>query len=207
MHSSGDGRYGASKGAYTPNIAKPDARAGKARIWVYVALVIALPPVGLALLWRAGLFPLRGRILLSVLGAVCLSAMIAMMLPKQTLVQVAATPVVPLAATKEPETDVVTALSNIEELLASEDAADSSQIQEGDVAPAQGGEGAQDTAADEAAQEEILNTVVYSVYSGAKYYHTAPTCGSQKNGRELTVREALSEGLGACPDCNPPAIS
>ena len=52
--------------------------------------------------------------------------------------------------------------------------------------------------------EPILNTVVYSVYSNAKYYHVSKVCGNQTNARELTVRKALQEGLEPCPDCNPP---
>ena len=49
-----------------------------------------------------------------------------------------------------------------------------------------------------------MNTIVYSVYSGAVYYHATTVCGNQSNRRELTVAEAMSEGLGACPNCNPP---
>ena len=59
--------------------------------------------------------------------------------------------------------------------------------------------------AEQAAKEEaILNTKVYSVYSGARLYHSSTVCGTQSNRRPLTVEEALGEGLGACPDCNPP---
>ena len=56
-------------------------------------------------------------------------------------------------------------------------------------------------------QEEINNTIVYAVNSGAKYYHAVQVCGNQSNRRSLTVREAILEGLGACSDCNPPSPS
>ena len=54
-------------------------------------------------------------------------------------------------------------------------------------------------------QEAILNTIVYAYNgSGARYYHAAPVCGNQSNGRKLTVGEAMQEHLGACDVCNPP---
>ena len=49
-----------------------------------------------------------------------------------------------------------------------------------------------------------MNTTVYSVFRGAKYYHVSTVCGNQSNGRELTVQEAIMEGMAACPNCNPP---
>ena len=49
--------------------------------------------------------------------------------------------------------------------------------------------------------------VSYSVYgSEAVYYHATKVCKTQTNGRELTVRDALREGLQPCPNCNPPTI-
>ena len=56
----------------------------------------------------------------------------------------------------------------------------------------------------EAEKQEVLNTIVYCVYNDAIYYHANKICGTQTNGRELTVEEAMSEGLGACKTCNPP---
>ena len=55
--------------------------------------------------------------------------------------------------------------------------------------------------------EEIYDTIVYSVYgSEAVYYHATKVCRTQTNGRELTVRDALREGLEPCPNCNPPTV-
>ena len=57
----------------------------------------------------------------------------------------------------------------------------------------------------EAEQEAILQTSVYCYSgSGARFYHLEPVCGNQSNRRELTVEQAMLEGMGACPDCNPP---
>ena len=58
----------------------------------------------------------------------------------------------------------------------------------------------------DAQREQTLNTIVYSVFSGAKRYHAGRVCGTQTNGRELTVREAMSEALIPCPDCSPPVV-
>lgn len=195
------GRYGGtSSGAYTPNMKRPDKpRSGKRRALAVVALSILLPPVGLIYMWRTGIFTVRGRVLLSALSALCLSLMCTPLMPKASPLDVTAPiPVVPAAVTQAPENDVVTALSNIEELLAAQQAA---AVGEGEPAPAQDPE-----ATTGPSEEEILSTIVYSVRSGAKYYHTGPTCGTQKNARELTVEQALAEQLAACPDCNPPAL-
>ena len=55
--------------------------------------------------------------------------------------------------------------------------------------------------------EQIYNTIVYSVFNNAENYHTGPTCEGQENGRRLTVRQALDLSLTPCPNCNPPAPS
>ena len=59
---------------------------------------------------------------------------------------------------------------------------------------------------EEARQQAILDTIVYSVYNGAKFYHVAGTCRDQTNRRALTIREAISEGLKPCGRCNPPTL-
>ena len=46
--------------------------------------------------------------------------------------------------------------------------------------------------------------IVYG--SEAVYYHATKVCRTQTNGRELTVRDALREGLEPCPNCNPPTV-
>jgi len=48
---------------------------------------------------------------------------------------------------------------------------------------------------------------VYSVFSNAVYYHATKVCRTQTNGRELTVRDALREGMQPCPYCNPPTVT
>ena len=56
-------------------------------------------------------------------------------------------------------------------------------------------------------QEAILQMTVYSVFgSSAKYYHRDTVCETQSNRRSLTIQEAMGEGMGACPTCNPPVF-
>ena len=101
--------------------------------------------------------------------------------------------------TPAPESDVATALSNMEQLL---------RVQEAEKT---GGDVQLAAMTDEEiaqAGEALLNTTVYGVYSsGARYYHKSTVCGNQSNLRTMTLREALEDGLGPCPDCNPPTYS
>ena len=56
--------------------------------------------------------------------------------------------------------------------------------------------------------EEAYETTVYSVFGDdAIYYHASKVCRTQTNGRELTVRDALRQGLQPCPYCNPPTVT
>ena len=99
---------------------------------------------------------------------------------------------------------MLTALSNMDELLYQQ------QVQNAQNSGAQiedPNAEAERQARIEAKQEEINDTIVYAVNSGAKYYHAVQVCGNQSNRRSLTVREAILEGLGACSDCNPPSPS
>ena len=67
---------------------------------------------------------------------------------------------------------------------------------------------AEEPAAAPRVQDMIRQLILYySVYgSEAVYYHATKVCRTQTNGRELTVRDALREGLEPCPNCNPPTI-
>ena len=95
----------------------------------------------------------------------------------------------------------MTALTNIEQLLYEKQLADALAAgkTEEDLLTEQ-----QRLEKVNAENEAIYNTIVYSVYKNAKYYHREAICGNQTNGRSLTVREALHEGLGQCRNCLPP---
>lgn len=183
--------------AYTPNMDMPSRRK-RNRVAAGLILTLLLPPIGLAYLWRAGVFRTRGRMLLTVLATIEMALVIALLMPEQELSSMAPMPAAPVAATIAPDDGTLTALSNLDQLLAEEQARRDAQS---GITP----EPTVDAAAYEAEQEAIKNTTVYTVYSsGARYYHKDTVCGTQSNRRALTVREAISEGLGVCPDCKPP---
>lgn len=166
-----------------------------------ILLLLILPPVGLLVLWRQGVFRARGRMLLSVLATVEMTLLVVLLTPRPALTNQLPLPVAPQAVTQAPEADTLSALYNIEELL---------YQQQLEQVKAQGGDESdllteeQKLQAQEAEREEILNTTVYAVFNGAQRYHALRVCGTQSNNRELTVREAMLEALSPCPDCNPP---
>jgi len=186
-----------SRRAYTPNMNAPSRKKGS-RTPLALALTFLLPPVGLAYLWRAGVFRTRGRMLLTALATIEMAVIFSFMLPQEELLSQAPVPVAPVAATIAPSDGVVSALDNLDQLLAERQA---------ELAAAAGitPEPTVDNSAYLAEQEAILNMTVYSVYGkGARYYHKDSVCGTQSNRRALTVREAMGEGMGACSQCNPP---
>lgn len=188
-----------SNAAYTPNMDVPEDRKKGNRAVFALILTFILPPAGLAFLWRKGVFRTRGRMLVTCLATVEMAVICALMLPSQQLGTEVPVPAAPVAVTIAPDDGVVSALSNLDELLAQRQA---EQDAAAGITPTPA---ATDDAAFLAEQEAILNTVVYTVYgSGARYYHKDTVCNTQSNRRALTVREALSLGLGVCPECNPP---
>lgn len=186
-----------SRAAYTPNMETPSRKKGNRGLFGLI-LTLVLPPVGLAYLWRAGVFRTRGRMLITALATIEMAVIFSFMLPQDELLSQAPVPVAPVAATIAPDDGVVSALDNLDQLLAERQAELDAQA---GITP----EPTQDDAAYQAEQEAILNTTVYSVYGdSARYYHKDSVCGTQSNRRALTVQEAMGLGMGACPNCNPP---
>lgn len=186
-----------SRAAYTPNMETPSRKKGNRGLFGLI-LTLVLPPVGLAYLWRAGVFRTRGRMLITALATIEMAVIFSFMLPQDELLSQAPVPVAPVAATIAPDDGVVSALDNLDQLLAERQAELDAQA---GITP----EPTQDDAAYQAEQQAILNTTVYSVYgNSARYYHKDSVCGTQSNRRALTVQEAMGLGMGACPNCNPP---
>ena len=189
-----------AKTPYTPNMESPGKRKKRSYRGVLGAiLTLLLPPVGMAYLWREGVFRTRGRVVLTALGTVILALWCAWFIPSQELHSDLPVPVVPAQVTVAPDDGTASALSNLDQLLAQRQA-------ERDAAA---GITPEPIATDDpvflAEQEAILKTIVYSVYGdSAKYYHKKPVCNTQSNRRELTIEEAMYNGMGACPECNPP---
>ena len=190
---------------YTAGVRKPSAdRPISLRGLVGLVLTVLLPPVGLFYLWQQGVFRTRGRMLLTSLAALEMTALVILLTPHQELAPRMPVPVAPAQVTVAPTEEVLTALYNSEELVYQ------NQLEQ---VKAAGGterdllteEEKLELANDET--EAIYNTVVYSVYGDeAVYYHATKVCRTQTNGRELTVRDALREGLEPCPNCNPPTV-
>ena len=188
--------------AYTPNMDTPERTRRSNRALGGLLLTLLLPPIGIAYLWRRGVFRTRGRVLLSCVATIEMAVLLALLLPTAELSQEAPMAHLPVAVTIAPDDGIVTALSNIDQLLAQQQAADAAAA--ATEVPLTDEEAEAQHAAE---QEAILNTIVYSVYSNAKYYHAAEICGTQSNRRALTVREAMNEGMGACKNCNPPVYT
>lgn len=195
--------YQRRTGNYTRNISAPSKTGGVSlRGLIGLLLAILLPPVGIFFLWNRGVFRTRGRVLLTGIATLEMGALVVLLTPHATLVSQLPVPMAPPSVTAAPIGQTVNALTNLEELLYQKQLAD---------ALASGGTAEELLTEQErlerinAENEVIFETVVYSVFNNAKYYHADSICGNQTNGRTLTVREALREGLGACPNCNPPS--
>ena len=189
-----------SRAAYTPNMEVPGQAKPSGRGKLGIVLSFLLPPVGIAFLWRRGVFRTRGRMLITGLATLWMAVLLALILPGSEVLTIAPAPMTPAAATVAPNDGIVTALSNIDQLLAEQQAAEAAlnPTPEPEITDAEA------EAARLAEQEAILNTMVYSVFNNAKYYHSREVCGTQSNRRTLTVREAINETMGACSNCNPP---
>ena len=163
-----------------------------------ILLCIFLPPLGLMFLWRKGVFRLRGRVVITALATAEMAVLFSMMMPAATVSTVTPMPGSAERYAPAPESQVLSALSNMDEILRQQQLA----------------EGGDDTVVliDQqqqlAQQQEVLGTIVYAYNgSGTRYYHSVTVCGNQSNLLTLTVQEALAEGLGPCPDCDPPTYS
>lgn len=190
---------------YAARVEKPTRqRAVSGRGLAGILLTLLLPPVGLFFLWRQGVFRARGRMLLTALATVEMTALFVLLTPHQELTPRMPVPAAPALVTAAPQGETLNALSNIEQLLYEQQLAK--------VIDAGGSE--RDLLTEEekldiqnAQNEAAYETVVYSVFSNAVYYHATKVCRTQTNGRELTVRDALREGLQPCPYCNPPTVA
>ncbi len=201
----GKQRNQTGRASYTTSVERPSGgRLVGLRGVLTLLLVLVLPPVGLLVMWGRGVFRARGRAVLTTLATVEMAVALVLLTPKQQLPTQQPVPAAPAAVTVAPTDDSLDALYNIEELIYQQQLAE---------VVAQGGTErdlmTEEQKLNEAneANEAILDTVVYSVFNHAKYYHAEKVCQHQTNGRTLTVREAMKESLAPCPNCNPPIPS
>ena len=201
-----NGKNTRGRGAgYTAGVERPSAkRTISLRGLVGLVLTVLLPPVGLFFLWRLGIFRTRGRMLLTGLATVEMTALVVLLTPHQALTPRLPVPAPPVQVTPSPTEEVLTALYNSEELVY-QNKLEQVKAAGGTERDLLTEEEKLEIANDET--EAIYDTLVYSVYgSEAVYYHATKVCRTQTNGRELTVRDALREGLEPCPNCNPPTV-
>jgi hypothetical protein len=171
---------------------------------VGLVLTLLLPPVGLFFLWQQGVFRTRGRMLITALATLEMIALVVLLTPHQELTPRMPVPAPPAPVIASPTEEVLTALYNSEELVY-QNRLEQVRAAGGTERDLMTEEEKLELANDET--EAIYNTIVYSVYGNeAVYYHATKVCRTQTNGRELTVRDALREGLEPCPNCNPPSV-
>ena len=184
---------------YSPSMNMPGSSVPRSGRGVFAMLLcFLLPPLGLMFLWRKGVFMLRGRVLITLLATVEMMIIAVLLTPASVVSTVTPIPGSAERYTAASESDALTALSNMDELIRQQQAAEAGETY---ISPV-------DQAAQLAQQQEILNTIVYTYNgSGARYYHSVTVCGNQSNLRSRTVQEALAKQLGPCPDCNPPVYS
>lgn len=73
------------RGSYVPNFKAPGRRKPSGLMWVTALLCVALPPVGLVLLWGFTRCPLRGKLLLTLVSALIMTSLLTLyMLRNQT---------------------------------------------------------------------------------------------------------------------------
>lgn len=185
---SGSGNSGAPKKGMTQ------------RALLAAVLTLLLPPVGIAMMWIREIFEVRGRVLLTVIGVVIMTAVFLAWMPSPEVVQMQPTAEKSTLRAPLPTDAALNALSNMEELLAG---IENKPVVNTDLNEATGQTVAEDMAEATPEPEDPMQTVVYAVNSGAKYYHKYNECKGQVNRRTLTAAQALSEGLAPCGRCNP----
>lgn len=199
MATSGGDRYsGGNSTAYSPFMRQPNKDKSRAvRVALALILTVFLPPLGILYAWRAGVFPTAGLVVLTVFGCLLLGGIFYVALPNTTPHTILPTPGSPQRVTAVSDTDVTTALSNIDSLLGLAEESSATEPQ-ATLSP--------EEEAELARQQEIFSIKVYAVNSGAKYYHVDSVCRGQINSRELTIGEAIEEGLQPCGRCKPPRL-
>lgn len=193
-------RRSSARRTYSPHMdPRPTRRRRSWRPVIGIVLTLLLPPLGLAYMWREGVFKTRGLVVMSCVGTLVMALWIALLLPEKELPQTVPVPAVPASVTVAPDDGTASALSNLDALLAQRQA-------ERDAAAGITPEPTATTSAEFLAEQEaILHTTVYAYAgTGARYYHSRSVCGNQSNFRQLTIEEAMLEQMGPCPDCNPP---
>ena len=93
-----------SAGGYSPNVRGAEGqRPAAPRAGRGVLLSLLLPPVGLVYLWRLGIFPTRGRMLITAVSTVEMMIVAILLMPRATLETISPVPGTPARVTAAPE--------------------------------------------------------------------------------------------------------
>lgn len=154
--------------------------AGK-RLAILAGLCLILPPVGLVCLWRSRHTGTPVRLALSALSLLMMVLMLSLIRPREQVTGVQPTPV---RATQ------VGYLAAVPE------------------ATAQPSDFTVDYSSDtpEDANGSLETAYVYAADGIDSYYHATADAENMVNLRQLTVAQALREGLTPCPNCYPSTV-
>lgn len=193
------------RGGSAEQFRAPKQQSGMTRRAVFsLILLVLLPPLGMLLIWRRNIFQTRGRVLLTALSALWMAGGIFWLTPSAAVQTVSPAPAKAALRTPIPTDESLNALSNMDELLAGVEnttVTNTDLTESGQTVAEQ-----QEQATPEPqTEDDVMQATVYSVRSGAKYYHAAAECNGQVNRRSLTVETALAEGLSPCRRCKPPS--
>ncbi len=181
------------RGRSSPGIADRKRGSGVSAVSVIAMIFcVILPPVGLIMLWRMGMFKPAGRLLFSGVAFVSMIVMFSLLrggaapLPST----VAPVPNIPPLRTVSPSK-----VQYVDKVI--------TEAKETPTPVPYGEEVEYAVYVTPAPTEDVGSMIVYAVFDGAKFYHADSMCG-QTNRRTLTVAEATAEGLSPCSRCNPP---
>ncbi|HIS92944.1 MAG TPA: hypothetical protein IAA84_08025 [Candidatus Alectryocaccomicrobium excrementavium] len=144
---------------------------------VALVLLLALPPVGIAFVWRMRVFLPRGRTLLTVLSTLVLVAMVSAVMPVSHMPLVTPSPSLPESFSQASNTQAEADMSRITQLT------------------------------DESGSAGTTSTAQVYMADGDPYYHAVNPCGDTELTLMLTLEEAVDRGLAPCPTCQPPTLS
>ena len=192
--------HSANRSGSSSHYSAPQKPGVSRRALLAMVLTILVAPVGIAMMWYKSIFEVRGRVLLTVLGIAIMTAVLPMMMDDVSVIQLQPTAVKATLRAPLPTDATLNALSNMEELLAG---VENKPVVNTDLNEVTGMTVAETVAEVTPEPEDPMQTVVYAVSSGAKYYHKAAECKGQVNRRSITAAQAVSEGLKPCGRCNP----
>lgn len=183
------------RGMSSPGIADRRRSSGvSATSVIAMILCVVLPPVGLVMLWRMGMFKPAGRLLFSTVALISLVVMFSLLRSGATPMPstIAPVPNIPALRTVSPSK-----VKYVDKVITEAKETPTPVPYDEEIEYA--------VYVTPAPTQDVGSIMVYAVFDKPVYYHADSMCG-QTNRRTLTVAEAVSEGLLPCGRCNPPTF-